>query len=128
MLAEQRPQREILSLSRYSRVTAYHLLGRYREQGLAALQDGRQSNRGAPTLLTPAEQQRLAAQLHDDFERGIVWEGKQLQTWIQQEFGKDVYLGRTYEFMRAAGFSPQKPCPQHVKSDEEAKEVFRTKG
>lgn len=127
LLAEQRPLKEVLALSRYSRVTAYHLLDRYRELGLAALQDGRQNNRGAPTLLTPEEQHRLAAQIRQDFEQGIVWEGKQLQAWIKQEFGKDVYLGRTYEFMRAAGFSPQKPRPRHVKGDEEAKEAFKTK-
>ncbi|WP_415791755.1 helix-turn-helix domain-containing protein [Deinococcus saxicola] len=46
---------------------------------------------------------------------------------MQTEFGKDVYLGRTYEFMRAAGFSPQKPRPQHVGGDETAREAFKTK-
>lgn len=127
LLAEQRSLKDILSLSRYSRVTAYQLLSRYRELGLAALQDGRHTNTGAPTLLTPEEQQRLAARIHENFEHGIVWEGKQVQAWIKQEFGKDVYLGRTYEFMRAAGFSPQKPRPRHVKGDEESKEAFRTK-
>ena len=60
-------------------------------------------------------------------EQGVVWEGKRLQGWIKEQFGKEVYLGRTYEFMRAAGFSPQKPRPQHVKGDEAAKEAFKTK-
>ncbi|WP_139806890.1 hypothetical protein [Deinococcus hopiensis] len=68
-------------MSRYSRITAYHLLDRDRERGLAALRDGREKNRGAPTLLTAEEQQRLSAQIHQDFEQGMVGEGKRLQAW-----------------------------------------------
>ncbi|WP_165953392.1 MULTISPECIES: winged helix-turn-helix domain-containing protein [Deinococcus] len=81
----------------------------------------------AHTLLTSEEQQRLATRLHKDFEQGIVWEGKRVQTWIKQEFGKDVYLGRTDELLRAAGFLPQQPRPRRVKGNEEAKEVCSTK-
>ncbi|CAM4086539.1 Winged helix-turn helix domain-containing protein [Deinococcus frigens] len=57
----------------------------------------------------------------------MVSAGKDLQHWIQMEFGKQVYIGRTYEFMRAAGFSPQKPRPQQVGGDERAKQAFKTK-
>lgn len=127
LLAERRPLAEILALTRYSRVTAYSLVNRYHTLGLESLADGRQTNTGAPTVLTPDEQQRLARHLHEDFEQGIVSAGKDLQHWIQMEFGKKVYIGRTYEFMRAAGFSPQKPRPQHVGGDERAKEAFKTK-
>ena len=56
-----------------------------------------------------------------------MWSGLQVQAWIQAEYGKDVYLSRSYEFMRAAGFSPQKPRPRHVNGDEQAKENFKTK-
>lgn len=127
LLAEGRSLPDLLALTRYSRVSAYTLLARYHAQGLDGLVDARHGNTGAPTLLTPDEQQRMALRLHQDFEQGIVWSGKDLQHWIQTEFGKDVYLGRTYEFMRAAGFSPQKPRPQHVGGDEAAKEAFKTK-
>lgn len=127
LLAEGCPLREVLSVTRYSRVTAYTLMARYHALGLAGLADARHANTGAPTVLTPEEQQRLAQQLHADYEQGIVWDGKQVQTWIQREFGKDVYIGRTYEFMRAAGFSPQRPRPQHVGSDAAAREDFKTK-
>lgn len=127
LLAEDRSVREVLSLTRYSRVTAYQLMARYHALGLAGLADARHANTGAPTVLTPEEQQCLTRQLHADFEQGVVWDGKQVQTWIQTEFGKDVYIGRTYEFMRAAGFSPQRPRPQHVGSDADAREAFKTK-
>lgn len=128
LLAEGRPPSEVLPLTRYSHVTAYDLMARYRAMGLAGLADGRQGNRGAPRVLSAEEQQALAARLHADFEQGIVWSGKQVQAWVQATTGKTVHLGRTYEFMRAAGFSPQKPRPQHVKGDEAAKAAFKTKG
>ena len=128
LLAEGRRPSEVLHVTRYSPFTAYELMARYRELGLAGLRDGRQHNRGAPRVLTAIEQQELAARLHADFEQGIVWSGKDVQTWVQAQFGKTVHLSRTYEFMRAAGFSPQKPRPRHVKGDETVKADFKTKG
>ena len=56
-----------------------------------------------------------------------MWSGLQVQAWVLAEYGKKVHLARSYEFMRAAGFSPQKPRPRHVKGDEQAKENFKTK-
>ncbi|MCD0178102.1 helix-turn-helix domain-containing protein, partial [Deinococcus sp. 14RED07] len=91
-------------VTRYNRVTVYGLVKRYREQGLAGLRDARHANQGAPRLLTAEQQQTLAAQLHADFEQGIVWSGKDVQDWLQQQYGLSVHLGRTYEFLRAAGF------------------------
>ncbi|WP_157461743.1 winged helix-turn-helix domain-containing protein [Deinococcus arboris] len=127
LLAEGRALSDILTVTRYNRVTAYDLLRRYRAQGLAGLRDGRQGNRGAPRLLNAEQQQALAAQLHADFEQGLVWSGKDVQAWVREHCGKTVYLGRAYEFMRAAGFSPQQPRPRHVKGDEAAQVAFKTK-
>lgn len=127
LLAEGHPLRDVLKLTRCTVPAAHLIVKRYHDLGLAGLQDGRRQNRGAPRVLTASEQQTLAARLQKDFEQGIVWDGKQVQAWIQHEFGKEVYLGRTYEFMRAAGLSPQKPRPQHVNGDQIAKEAFKTK-
>ncbi|GGR74582.1 hypothetical protein GCM10008959_39770 [Deinococcus seoulensis] len=127
LLAEGRPVPEILQVTRYNRVTVYGLVKRYREQGLAGLRDARHANQGAPRLLTAEQQQTLAARLHADFEQGIVWSGKDVQDWLQQQYGMSVHLGRTYEFLRAAGFTPQRPRPRHVGGDEAAKEAFNSK-
>lgn len=126
-MAEGRSEADVLSLTKYAVTSARKAIARYHRLGLAGLADGRRDNLGAPKVLTAVEQQVLAAQLHTDFEQGVVWEGKRLQGWIKEQFGKEVYLGRTYEFMRAAGFSPQKPRPQHVKGDQATKEAFTTK-
>lgn len=127
LLAEGRSEGDVMDITKYGVRSARYVVDRYHQFGLKGLQDGRRDNRGAPRVLSADEQQALAAQLHADFEQGVVWEGKRLQEWIKEQFGKEVYLGRTYEFMRAAGFSPQKPRPQHVKGDPEAKEAFKTK-
>lgn len=127
LLAERRSLHEVLSITKYSVPAAHLVIKRYHEHGLAGLQDGRRQNQGAPRVLSAEEQQRLATRLHEDFKQGIVWDGKQVQAWVEHEFGKQVYLGRTYEFMRAAGLSPQTPRPQHVQSDPVAQEAFKTK-
>ena len=89
------------------------------------LKDGRRHNRGAPPVLTADEQQELAARLHADFAEGIVWDGKKLQRWVKERFGKDIYLARSYELLHKAGFSLQKPRPRHVKGDQAAQEAFK---
>ncbi|MFK7604426.1 winged helix-turn-helix domain-containing protein, partial [Deinococcus sp. SM5_A1] len=127
LLAEGRSESEVLSITKYAVTSARDAVERYHCLGLAGLQDGRQENVGAPRVLTDDEQQELAARLQADFDQGQVWDGPQLQRWIKEQFGKDVYLSRTYEFMRAAGFSPQQPRPQHVGGDDAAKEAFKTK-
>ncbi|GGR23756.1 winged helix-turn-helix domain-containing protein [Deinococcus ruber] len=78
-------------------------------------------------MLTPEEQQGLAARLHRDVQQQIVWAGKQVQDWMLQTSGKQVSVSRTYEFMRAAGFSPQNPRPRQINGDEAVKEAFKSK-
>jgi len=127
LLAEGRSEEDVLAITRYSVRAARKIVERYHTLGLDGLSDGRAHNQGAPPVLSADEQQGLAARLEADFEQGIVWEGKRLQQWIKEQFGKEVYLSRSYEFMRAAGFSPRQFRPQHVKGDPVAQEAFRTK-
>lgn len=126
-MAEGRSEQDVLEITQYAVTSARGLIDRYHRLGLAGLRDGRHDNAGAPTVLSADEQQRVAARLQADFEQGIVWDGKELQAWIKQDFGKDVYLSRTYEFMRSAGLSPQKPRPHHAKGDTALQEAFKTK-
>ena len=127
LLADGRGEAEVLEITKYAASTARLLVQRYHQFGLHGLRDGRGENRGAPTVLTPEEQQGLAARLHSDFQQQIVWDGKQVKDWLLETYGKQVYVSRTYEFMRAAGFSPQKPRPRHTKGDDAAKEQFKSK-
>lgn len=107
LLAEGRPVSEILQVTGYSRVSAYALVRRYRERGLDALRDGRQNNAGAPRLLTDGQRQALKDRLEADAARNVSWSGRDVQTWLREEYGLTVHLGRTYELLRAAGFAPR---------------------
>ena len=127
LLAEGRSETDVLAITRYSVRSARKIVERYHDLSLDGLKDGRAQNQGAPTVLKADEQQALAARLHADFEQGIVWDGQKVVRWIKEQYGKDVYLSRTYELMRAAGFSPRQLRPQHIRGDPVAKEAFRTK-
>jgi transposase len=107
LLAEGRPMGEILQTTGYSRVTAYALVRRYRERGLGALRDGRQDNRGAPRLLTDGQRRALHDRLQADAGRGVLWSGRDVQTWLREQYGLAVHLGRTYELLRDAGLTPR---------------------
>ncbi|WP_291424622.1 winged helix-turn-helix domain-containing protein [Deinococcus sp.] len=127
LLAEGRPEAEVFDLTRYSVNPARLTVRRYHELGLAGLRDGRHDNQGAPTILTATEQQRLAAQLQEDFGQGVLWDGKKVQQWVKQEFGKEVFLSRAYEWLNAAGFSKQKARARPTGSSDEASEAVKTK-
>lgn len=127
LLAEGKSEAEVLELTKYSVSGARLILQRYHDLGLDGLRDGRANNPGAPRVLTAEEQQALTRQLQEDFEQGIVWDGKQVQAWVEREFGKQVHLARSYEFLQAAGFSLRKPRPRHIKGDPAAQDAFRTK-
>lgn len=127
LFAEGRSEEDVLNITKYAVTSARRMIDRYHTLGLPGLQDGRDHNTGHPRVLTADEQHALAARLHEDFAQGKVWSGLQVKAWLLAEYGKEVYIARTYEFMRTAGFSPQKPRPRHIKSDEQAKENFKTK-
>ncbi|WP_188974391.1 helix-turn-helix domain-containing protein [Deinococcus aerolatus] len=67
LLAEGRHPSEVLHVTRYSQFTAYELMARYRELGLAGLRDGRQNNRGAPRVLTAEQQQEACCSIASGF-------------------------------------------------------------
>ena len=93
--AEGRSEDEVMGITKYAATTARLMIGRHHELGLAGLQDGRAQNRGRPRVPTAGEQQGLAARLNEDFVRGTVWSGQQVQAWILAGYGKDVYLSRS---------------------------------
>lgn len=126
-LAEGKTEAEVLALTRYSVSGARVIIDRYHNLGMAGVCDGRHENQGAPPVLTAEEQQQFAAAIKQDYDNGIVWDGKKGQAWVKERFGKEIYLGRSYEQMHAAGFSPQKPRPQHAKGDPVAQEEFKKK-
>lgn len=124
-LLEGRSRQEVMGLSAYSNFSVVDVIKRYNEQGLAGLKDRRHENPGAPSLLSDEQILLLAQQVGKDFDKGIVWDGIKVVSWLKDELGKEVYLSRAYEYLSAIGFSPQKPRPAHAKADLVEQETFK---
>lgn len=126
-LAEGKSFQEALKLTRYSYQGADKIIDAYHVKGVAGLEDQRQHNRGAPTLLSDAELLLLARRIRADTALGGVWNGQRVQTWVQQDLGKEVQLSRCYEFLDAVGYSSQVPRPRHVEADPLSQDEFKKK-
>lgn len=125
LLASGQSRNEVIQLTAYSLPSVLDAIHRYNQDGLEGLRDLRHTNPGAPTLLSDQELLLLAQTVRKDFEKGIVWNGMDVQTWIQTTLGKQVRFQRAYELLGAIGFSLQVPRPRHAKSSDAAKADFK---
>ncbi len=96
------------------------LVRRYNQHGPAGLTDGRTTNPGKPPLLTPEQQQTLAAHLDGPAPDGGIWTGAKVAVWMQEQTGRSTYPQQGWVYLRRLGFTPQHPRPRHadVASDE----------
>ena len=127
LLASGKTRDEVIHLTAYSLPSVLDAIHRYNQNGLEGLRDLRHTNPGAPTLLSDQELLLLAQTIRQDFEKGIVWNGTDVRTWVQTELGKQVRFQRAYEFLDAVGFSLQVPRPHHAKSSDAARADFKKK-
>jgi transposase len=125
LLASGKTRDEVIQLTAYSLPSVLDAIHRYNQDGLEGLRDLRHTNPGAPSLLSDQELLLLAQTVRKDFEKGIVWNGMDVQTWIQTTLGKQVRFQRAYEFLDAIGFSLQVPRPRHAKSSDAAQADFK---
>lgn len=126
-LAEGKSYREALGLTRYSSQGAEKIIDAYHERGLEGLQDQRQYNRGAPTLLSDTDLMLLARTIRADTAEGGVWNGQRVRAWVERELGRAVHLSRCYEFLDVLGYSRQTPRPRHVGADPITQDEFKKK-
>jgi transposase len=127
LLASGKSRDEVIHLTAYSLPSVLDAIHRYNQAGLEGLRDLRHTNPGAPTLLSDQELLLLAQTIRKDFEKGIIWNGMDVQTWVQTKLGKPIRFQRAYEFLDAVGFSLQVPRPRHAKSSDAARADFKKK-
>lgn len=77
-----------------------------------------------PSIITPEEHEKLAAKLTDP-TNGL--QGyKELQRWIEEEFGKDIKYTTVYEYVKRHFDTKIKVARKsHIKKDEQAVEAFK---
>ncbi len=92
------------------------LVQRFNQHGPTGLTDRRTTNPGKPPLLTPAQQQMLAALLDGPAPDGGLWTGAKVAAWIQDQTGRATYPQQGWVYLRRLGFTPQQPRPRHAEA------------
>jgi transposase len=91
---------EIVAATRYSARTIREIAQRYREQGPAALADGRHHSTGAAPLLSKEQQRDLHQALQQPPPDGGAWTGPKVARWIATRTGRRVHRQRGWEYLR----------------------------
>jgi transposase len=92
--------REIAAITGYCTRSVCYIAQRYRESGLAALEDRRQDRAGVSQLLTPEQLQELARVLREPPPAGGHWTGPKVAAWIADRTGRRVHRQRGWEYLR----------------------------
>ena len=116
-----------MTLTRYSLMSALKCIKLYNESGVVGLRDRRAENKGAPRLLDDVQTEKLFAAIQEGYRAGALWNGAAVQAWVKENDQLEIYHGRAYEYLEAAGFSQKRPRSIHVRGDNAAKEAFKGK-
>jgi transposase len=92
--------REIAAITGYSLRTVQYIGQRYRETGLAALDDRRVGSQGTTPLLTASLQCELRRVLQHPPPSGGCWTGPKVAQWMSTKTGKPIARQRGWEYLR----------------------------
>jgi transposase len=92
--------REIAAITGYCARAVSYIAQRYRDAGLAALEDRRRARACEPRLLTQEQQQELARELSAPPPEGGAWTGPKVAEWIAAKTGRPVHRQRGWEYLR----------------------------
>ncbi len=109
---------------------AGRVVRRYNRDGPESLRDHRLELTAPPrpTLLTPEEQQELAAALQGPAPGGGLWTGPVVARWIAEKTGRaQVAPQRGHDYLKRLGMSPQRPRPRHHEADPAQQAAFKKK-
>lgn len=126
--AQGRRVPEVATVVGYTANWVRTVIRRYNAQGPDGLIDHRQTNPGAPPLLTPAVRETLREALMGLAPDGGLWTGRQVARWMSERLGRPVGEVRGWEAMRALGFTPQRPRPRATTADPVAQTAFKKGG
>src|SRR5262245_8975976 len=93
------PTREIAAITGYSLRAVQYIAKRYRETGLAALEDRRARGQGTAPLLTPSLQCELLQALQHPPPGGGEWTGPKVAQWMSMRTGKPIARQRGWEYL-----------------------------
>jgi transposase len=125
LVSEGRSQVEVAAIVGVRRQAVGRWVKAWRAGGDRALSAGRRGRRGGHTKLSPARQEKIAvlvAGKNPDQLRlpGFLWTRALVCELIEREFGVRVSEETVGRYLRAWGFSPQKPMRRAFEQSDEA--------
>jgi transposase len=125
LVAEGRSQVEVAGLLSVSANAVGNWVRAHRRGGDRALDAGQRGRRGGHTKLSDAQQQKIAGLIvgnnPDQLKLpGFLWTRALVRDLIRQRFGIEVGEDTVGRYLRAWGFSPQKPMRRAYEQSDEA--------
>jgi transposase len=125
LVGEGRSKTEVAGLWGVSRAAVSRWVSAHRAGWDRALDAGRRGRRRGHTKLTEAEQRKIAALVGgknpDQLKLpGFLWTGALVRDLIAREFSIEVGEDTVGRYLRAWGFSPQKPMRRAYEQSDEA--------
>lgn len=125
LISQGKTQAETAQLVGFCERWVHTLVKRYNAEGPAAMRDRRHEHAGAARALDAKGEQALTATLQARPADLGLWTSKKAAAWIRGHTGRAVCALTGWRTLRRLGQTPQRPRPQHKRSDPEAQEAFQ---
>ena len=125
LISQGKTQAETAQLVGFSERWVQEIVKRYNADGPTVMRDRRHEHRGAAPALDAQGQQALAAALQTRPADMGLWTSKKAAAWIRGHTGRAVCTVTAWRTLRRLGQRPQRPRPEHKRSDPEAQEAFK---
>ena len=127
LLAKGHAAAEVAATTAFGVRWVEKLRARYNAEGPEALGDLRRRNGRGRTVLTPALLDGLRLRLAEPPLDGGLWTSRKVAAWMAEELGlASVAVQRSWEALRAVGWSVQAPRPEHPeRATAEEQEAFK---
>ena len=96
----------------------------YRKGGLAAVEGRHAGGQGAPSFLTAAQREELAAEV----ATGRFRTAAEIRRWVLERWGAAYTEGGMYALLQRLGCGPKVPRPVHAKADPAAQARWKKGG
>lgn len=128
LIADGKTTKDAAALVGLQEDYAGRVIRRYNRDGPASLRDHRLELVAPqrPPLLTPEQQQELAAAVQGPAPGDGLWTGPEVARWIAAKTGREsVAPQRGHDYLKRIGMSPQRPRPRHHDADPVAQATFK---